>query len=235
MADVPRPSLSELADLHGSDKGTIGPTPNWAGHLYTPVYERYLAHRRDEPIALLEIGIGAGRAKIRRGRNREGGASLKMWRDYFPRARIYGLDMFDASHLDDGRVRTFRGDQSDLDCLAAVVAQTGPLDVIVDDGSHRAMHQQTTLGFLFEHLSPGGLYFIEDLLPNGRGDKMNGPIATDQILNTRTVLKGRYAKPNVLPPGFPAVKAAFHCPREDAEGEMLAVLHKPDGAEKPDS
>jgi hypothetical protein len=227
MVGVTRPSLTELADHHGSDKGTVGPTPKWRGHLYTLVYERYLEQLRDQPISLLEIGIGAGRAKIKRGRNSEGGASLKMWRDYFPRARIYGLDMFDASYLDDERVRTFQGDQSDLGFLAEVAAETGPLDVIIDDGSHWAVHQQMTLGFLFGHVRPGGLYFIEDLLANGRGDKMQGRMATDEVLNTRAVLKGRYAEPNRLPPDFPPAEIDFHCPREDAEGEMLAVLRRP--------
>jgi hypothetical protein len=89
-------SLTELSNRFGSDKGTVGPWPGVAGHNYTPVYEAYLGGHRDRAFSLVEIGLGVKGdrwdAKIVQGRN-TGGASLKMWREYFPRARIYGLDV----------------------------------------------------------------------------------------------------------------------------------------------
>ena len=39
----------------------------------------------------------------------------------------------------------------------------GEFDVIIDDGSHRPMHQQISLVSLYPHLKPGGQYIIEDL------------------------------------------------------------------------
>ena len=89
-------------------------------------------------------------------------------------------------------MRTFVADQGDPDELAAVVRVSGEpgFDVIVDDGSHRPDHQQVSLDFLFHHVKPGGLYFIEDLMSNGLGDGRTGRMACPDVLNTRAVLKG---------------------------------------------
>jgi hypothetical protein len=107
-------SLTEIANHYGTDKGTIGPSPDFPGHNYTDIYEAYLGRFRQSPVTLLEIGLGVvgdrWDAKIVQGRN-TGGASLKMWYDYFPNARIYGLDINDCSYLANDRVRTFVADQ----------------------------------------------------------------------------------------------------------------------------
>jgi hypothetical protein len=44
-----------------------------------------------------------------------------------------------------------------------MVKEIGPLDLIVDDGSHVNGDQITTFKTLFPHLNPGGYYVIEDL------------------------------------------------------------------------
>ena len=48
---------------------------------------------------VLELGIG-GYA-----RERQGGASLKMWKWFFPRAQIVGVDIEDKSFVDEPRIR----------------------------------------------------------------------------------------------------------------------------------
>jgi hypothetical protein len=185
-------SLTELANRFGSDKGTEGPGPGFAGHDYTSVYEAYLGGYRDRAFSLVEIGLGVRgdrwEAKIVQGRN-SGGASVKMWREYFPRARIFGLDVNECAYLDDERTRTFVADQGNVEDLARFVEAVPSFDVVIDDGSHRPDHQQISLDHLFPRLSPGGLYFIEDLLDNGRGDGRTGRLASDRVLNTRRVLK----------------------------------------------
>jgi hypothetical protein len=194
-------SLTELANRFGSDKGTEGPGPGFSGHNYTPVYEAYLGDHRDRAFALVEIGLGVKgdrwEAKIVQGRN-TGGASVKMWREYFPHARIYGLDVNECAYLDDERTRTFVADQGSVDDLARFVEAVPSFDVVLDDGSHRPDHQQIALDFLFPHLTPGGLYFIEDLLDNGLGDGRTGRLASDRVLNTRRVLK-QYLATATLP------------------------------------
>lgn len=86
-----------------------------------------------------------------------------MWRDYFPRAEIYGLDLYDKSGAEEQRIQVLQGDQGDVRFLADVVARTGPLNVVIDDGSHVNSDVLTAFRFLFPYLVEGGLYLIEDL------------------------------------------------------------------------
>ena len=161
-------SLTEISNLHGTDKGTVGPTDHWPAHNYTDIYEAYFDTHRSASVTILEIGLGVTGdrwiAAIVRGRNQNGGASLRTWYDYFPLATIYGIDVNSASHLDNERIHTFIADQGNLDDLRTFSAATEGIvfDFIIDDGSHRPEHQQVSLGFLFKYLKDGGLYFIED-------------------------------------------------------------------------
>lgn len=202
-------SLTAIANLYGTDKGTIGPSDSWRGHNYTDVYEAYLWPRRDEPVRLVEVGLGVKGdqypAGIVHGRNAGGGASLKMWAHYFPLATLFGFDVNPASYLDSGRVTTFFADQGDPGSMRrAAEAAGGNFDFVVDDGSHRADHQQVTFGVLFEYLNPGGLYFIEDLMNNGHGEIEEGRFASSvPVLNTRQVFRtftetGEFGVPNCI-------------------------------------
>ena len=140
--------LTELAKEFGTDK--------WGNHRYTPRYQRHLEHLRDQEFTLLEIGIGGYE------RSRQGGASLRMWRWFFPRARIIGLDIEDKSFVDTDRIRSFVGSQTDADVLRRIVAEEGAPLVVIDDGSHRPEHIRETFAMLFPLLPDGGVYAIED-------------------------------------------------------------------------
>ena len=93
-----------------------------------------------------------------------GGASLRMWREYFPRGQIFGIDIDPAAeaHTDE-RITVLIGSQSDTGFLDAVVERTGRPDIVLDDGSHLARDQITTLLHLWRHIKPGGTYVVEDL------------------------------------------------------------------------
>jgi hypothetical protein len=145
-------NLTELANTFGSDKGTrIG---DWGtAHGYTRIYHRFLEPRRCEPLKLLEIGVWKG-------------ASLRMWEQFFPHARIVGIDILsDALRAASERSQVVIGDASDRDFLKQVVDTHfgGTVDVVVDDGSHVLDHQVTAIETLFPLLSEGGWYFIEDI------------------------------------------------------------------------
>jgi hypothetical protein len=118
-------SFDRLARFYRADKSSLG-------HNHSPHYERHLGPRRFERILLLEIGAGGHRNRY------AGGNSLHVWRDYFPRATIVGLDRF-AKELPflGRRVHVIQGDQSSPDDLAQIIARFGPPDVVIDDGSHR--------------------------------------------------------------------------------------------------
>ena len=89
---------------------------------------------RDEEFTLFEIGIGGF---SRPGR---GGASLRMWKRFFPRAQVVGLDIVDKSFVEAPRIHVYTGDQTDAALLARIVDEYGPFLVVVDDGSHRPEH-----------------------------------------------------------------------------------------------
>ena len=85
-----------------------------------------------------------------------------MWRTYFPRARIYGIDMYDKTSHDERRIQTFQGSQTDAEFLERVVAAIGRLDIVIDDGSHANAHVLRSFELLFPRLAPNGIYAIED-------------------------------------------------------------------------
>jgi hypothetical protein len=198
-------SLTELANLYGTDKGTTGPSSRWGAHNYTDIYEAYLGNLRHSPVSLLEIGLGVAgdrwSSPIVHGRN-TGGASLKMWHDYFPSGKIYGIDINQCPHLDNDRVKTFVADQGRVEDLEAFMKTAGEIefDIVIDDGSHRPDHQQVSFSYFFRKLKSGGIYFIEDLLANGLGDGARGIMACDTVRNTRSVLKHYLRKGSFLLP-----------------------------------
>jgi hypothetical protein len=146
---VPQLDLGDLALAYGSDK--------WASfHWYTPYYEQQFARYRDRPLRLLEIGIGGYDGEL-------GGGSLKMWKRYFHRGLIYGLDLFDKSALNQSRLTALAGDQSDASALRAIAERYGPFDIIIDDGSHENAHVQISFETLFPYVRSGGVYVIEDM------------------------------------------------------------------------
>ncbi|WP_328746841.1 hypothetical protein OHT57_14720 [Streptomyces sp. NBC_00285] len=143
------PGLGALSVRYGSDK--------WASfHWYTQHYENHFARYRDRPVRILEIGIGGYAGAL-------GGPSLKMWKRYFHRGMVYGLDLFDKSALDQDRLKALTGDQGDAEALRELAEEHGPFDIVIDDGSHENEHVRVSFDALFPYVQPGGLYVIEDL------------------------------------------------------------------------
>jgi hypothetical protein len=142
--------LSTLAVQHGTDK--------WNHHFYTEHYEKTLSHLEHEEFNLLEIGIGGYEFPDK------GGASLRMWADYFTKARIVGFDLYDKSKIDirNRNIIAVQGDQYNEDDLKKLDKEHGLFQVIVDDGSHQNSHQIKSFETLFPLMPEGGIYIIED-------------------------------------------------------------------------
>jgi demethylmacrocin O-methyltransferase len=140
--------LKRLALAYNTDK--------WGDHYYAQHYETHFGRIRHEPLNVLEIGVGGYDDP------ELGGGSLRMWRTYFPNARIYGIDIHDKSPHDEQRIKTFRGSQIDLEFLDRVVREIGRVDIVIDDGSHVNEHVITSFKFLFPRLATAGWYVIED-------------------------------------------------------------------------
>ncbi|PZQ10772.1 MAG: hypothetical protein DI565_19530 [Ancylobacter novellus] len=157
--------LSQLAIARGTDKFGV--------HFYTPHYHRWLHRFRDRPVTVLEIGVGGYHDP------HVGGASLRMWRDYFPNGVIVGVDLFDKRLSDAERIETRRGSQADPAFVAALVDEFGRFDIVVDDGSHRSADVIASFELLFPHLADGGIYIVEDASSSywrsfggGEGDRL---------------------------------------------------------------
>lgn len=188
-------NLNRLANKYKSDKGTV----YYNRHGYAAIYEKYLHQSKNTKINLLEIGLLRHDLQAR---NPDGPyddiPSLKMWREYFSQAKIIGFDINDFSASPPlNNVKIIRGDMSkktDLDLLIPECPEG--FDVIIDDASHASHHQQIALGYLFKHLKPGGLYFIEDLHYQPQSLEIKGIIKTMTILKALT--KGTLIETNFL-------------------------------------
>ena len=66
------------------------------------------------------------------------------------------------------------GDQADKSFLRNVKAQVPQIDIIIDDGGHRAEQQINTFEEMYYHLKTTGVYLIEDIELNYREDKKAG-------------------------------------------------------------
>lgn len=170
--------LAELAVRWGTDK--------WgAMHQYPVHYQRHFGPLADRRLTILEIGVGgysdAG----------NGGQSLRMWKQYFPRAVIHGLDIEDKSRFEQPRIVVLRGDQSDDGALRAIAEEHGPFDIVIDDGSHRSPHVIGSFTTLFPYVRPEGWYVVEDLhgsywkpLFGGSDEDLGDPAYTVGFLKT---------------------------------------------------
>jgi Methyltransferase domain len=144
-------TLAQLARTAQTDKGEAA-THGVYGQTYLDVYEGFLHHLRTQRINLLEIGVLKGK-------------SVRLWKRYFPKGHIYGVDIDPACRqYEEARISIEIGSQADVRVLERVCERAAaPFDVVVDDGSHINRHIIASFSFLFPRLKPGGLYIIEDL------------------------------------------------------------------------
>jgi len=121
---------------------------------YLRLYEDIFDPLVDKDIVLLELGV-------------EKGGSLLLWRDYFEKATIVGLDVNPVRINDPtGRVHIYQGYQQDKNLLDRIAREQAPegFDVIIDDCSHIGELTRISFWHLFtNHLKPGGIYAIEDI------------------------------------------------------------------------
>jgi SAM-dependent methyltransferase len=163
----PKTELCELFYKWGSDK-----CPQ-IYHSYSEYYFDILKEYRYKFNSIVEIGIGSEELmKPIVGENYTIGASLRAWRDFFPFANVYGLDIETSNFFVDDRIQCVFTDQSDSDQLNQTFSKILTfdsilgIDLIVDDGSHLVSDMVLSFQTLYKFLNTGGIYIIEDIKKN---------------------------------------------------------------------
>lgn len=220
-------NLTELADRFGSDKGS-------SKHRYTELYHMLFHPLRDRKINFLELGLLIGGPERGASADRETKdlPSVRMWLEFFPKARIFGLDISDFGWFAHDRFRFVRCDMDARENIAAAAAGMPALDVVIDDASHASHHQQYGFLELFPKVKSGGLYIIEDLRWQPEAYERKG------ITKTAALFRG-FSEKRMFTHGDPAMQAAFDALAPDISGcfvfqvrydkarrDQVAVIHK---------
>lgn len=168
--------LVALADYYGTDK--------WNTHWYAEIYAEHFQGLRNRRLNILEIGIGGF------DNPQNGGASLRMWKAYFWRSQIHGIDIHDKALIAEPRIHVWQGSQVDQQFMSKVFTTIGRVDIVIDDGSHMNTHVIATFRHCFPLLADGGLYAIEDVQTSYWPEYGGGSSRFDDPATTMGFFKG---------------------------------------------
>jgi hypothetical protein len=118
---------------------------------YFNIYEENFSKFKKKKITILEIGIAKG-------------GSLRMWKNYFSSdSTIVGIDINpDCKKFEKDNIKTYIGNQTDVNFLSSVIKDIDKPDIIIDDGGHTSNQQIISFNYLFGHLNDKGIYLVED-------------------------------------------------------------------------
>lgn len=147
--------MSELGDLfnkYGCDKTKK--------HMYDRIYGPALERYKDKEINILEVGVFNGH-------------STEAFHEYFPKANLYGLDIFVRTKAADlpcykkDRTQYLKASSIEPSVTRQLIAKFGDIkfDVIIDDGLHTPNANKLTFRHLSSFLKEDGHFFIEDVFP----------------------------------------------------------------------
>ncbi len=147
-------SLKSLVDNSLTDKQR--------SHNYLDLYESLLNKKKSSAQNVLEIGIGDF--------NEKNGGSIKLWRDYFTNATIYGLDILDKTRvldelLSDNRVKLYTSvDAYDSEFFKNnILDKNVKFDFLLDDGPHTLDSIVKFVKLYSQVISDDGILIIEDI------------------------------------------------------------------------
>jgi hypothetical protein len=227
---IPAPpaiNLTDLADRFGSDKGSTK-------HRYTELYHMLLHPYRNHAINFLEMGllIGGPEHGIDANRATADLPSIRMWLEYFPKARIHGLDVSDFAWFTHDRFTFHRCDMDDRANIAAAAKTMPALDVVIDDASHASHHQQNGFLQLFPQVKSGGLYIIEDLRWQPKAYERTGITKTAELFRGFAEHRAFTHTDATMQTAFGALAAdisgcfVFQVRYDKKRKDQVAVIHK---------
>lgn len=134
---------------------------SYARAYLTDLYPQYFDPVRETATKILEIGIYFG-------------GSICAMRDFFPKAVIVGADLKlhkEVVARDLNRIVLVQIDQREEADLHRL-GKMGPYDFIIEDGEHLLHSQKLAMDVLPQYLKPGGVLFIEDVIPRHKGHRI---------------------------------------------------------------
>lgn len=136
-------TIHEILQSYDTDKHNA--TEHSYGDVYEEVFSKY---DRDAEIEILELGV-------------QRGGSLLAWKEYFPNARVVGVDISDT-RVEKYKVDTVTFIKKDLkDAIEQLKEQR--FDIIIDDSDHF----DGTIAWIIQHywelLKLNGTMVIEDI------------------------------------------------------------------------
>lgn len=142
-------SLELLADNTRTDKNTL--------HSYLPLYQQLLAHKKNSAKNVLEVGIYQG-------------GSIKLWHDFFPNAKVYGLDIVHNDNIWDGIknkeriiLHTSTDAYNDEFFNANFLDKGIKFDFMLDDGPHTLESMIQFIKLYSKLMTDDGILIIEDV------------------------------------------------------------------------
>ena len=160
--------FSELCEKFNTDKGGLNINSNKRKfHFYSSFYEEYFKNDKENMKLIFECGIGSSDQNIESnifGKNSPG-ASLKVLKNYFSNAEIYGADIDKKTFFDESRINTIYVDQLNTNSIVNMWEKIGKknFDLIIDDGLHTLDASYKLFSNSFKYLKYDGLYVIEDV------------------------------------------------------------------------
>lgn len=173
--------LHSLGIKHQTDKATY--------HNFTKFYDMILGSKRESIKTVIEYGIATG-------------ASLRMWREYFPETtQIFAFDI----HLEGDpklmNTTCVYANQDSYESLQAGLRtiDVSSVDLIIEDGGHMSTQQRNTLRASWPLLVSGGIYIVEDLHTNIKHWYPKTPFYNESPTMYDDLQKASLGLPNKLP------------------------------------
>ena len=143
-------SLSELVDNSRTDKNTL--------HSYLNLYQELLVSKKETAKNVLEIGINTL------------GGSIKLWRDFFTNAQVYGIDIKGSEEIWDviknnSRITLYtRTDAYNADLFKTIFLDNNiKFDFMLDDGPHTLDSMIVFITLYSQLMTDDGIMIIEDV------------------------------------------------------------------------
>jgi hypothetical protein len=147
-------SLDILVDNSQTDKNTT--------HSYLSLYNQLLINKKITAKNVLEIGIGDFGEK--------NGGSIKLWKDFFTNATIYGIDILPINRvmdelLNNSRVILYTSTDGYNETFfkTQFLEKNIKFDFLLDDGPHTLESMKMFIKLYSQVMTDDGILIIEDI------------------------------------------------------------------------